>query len=188
MRIVIIILVVLAVAFAFVAIQGGTGGSKSGDGAPPTKADGSVDEDKLSDWQKPDFAGWLARNTAYFAPKMKLDNPHIALAQGGSDTRWPPKSSSNMRVANVEITGGVGLRITYSCVPKDGRRCGEPVCICRPGATISEVSGCPDAWADKHKDRICSADDGKTSLVIYPEPAPIAFTALGPSAATAEVK
>ena len=188
MRIVIIVLVVIAVAFAFVAIQGGTSGPKSADGAPPTKSDGSVDEDKLDSWQKPDFPVLIAKLTAPFAPKLKLDNPHIALAKGAHDTRWAPISTSKMRVAKVDITSGEAMRITYSCLPKDGRQCGKPVCVCPAGAIPSDVSDCPDGWAQKHKNRMCIADDAETSLVIYPEAAPIQFTALGAAAVTAEVK
>ncbi|HWA89855.1 MAG TPA: hypothetical protein VG889_07460 [Rhizomicrobium sp.] len=188
MKIVIIVLVVVAVAFAFVAIRGGTGGPSSGDGAPPTKSNGEVDEDRLADWKQPDFAAWMAKAGAAFAPKIKLDKPVVTLAQNGSDTRFVPSSSDKMRVAKIAITAGIGVRITYSCVPKDGRQCGKSVCICREGATLSDFSGCPDAWADKHDGRVCSADDAKTSLVVYPESAPIQFTALGPSGATAEVQ
>ncbi len=93
-----------------------------------------------------------------------------------------------MRVANVVITGGEGIAVTYSCLPADGRQCGKTVCICLPGRTLTDASGCPDRWAQKHENKVCTADDAKTSLVVYPEAAPIRFTALGNAGATADVK
>lgn len=195
MRTVIIVLIVIAVAFVAVAVLGvrRTGDAKFA-GAPPQK-DGKVDQDALVNWTPPSMADLIARISGPFAPKLELPAPKIALPPGASDTRTVPSSSSRLRVARITLKSGAGLRIQYACLPQSGRQCPELVCICSPSAlfTALQISSCPESWRRKRMSgEACVSNDDhhddQASFAIYPETGALEFTALGPTAVTAEVE
>jgi hypothetical protein len=195
MKVVIVVLVVIALAFAFVAIQGGTRSDapQQGQCAPPKiTGDGSSDEDMdaVSKWTPCGTASLLGKITAPFAPKVKLTDPTIVLTKGTSDMRFFAASTSDMRVARVQVLQRGAMLVSVTCIQKDGRSCPKPICICAPGASFgkSEIGSCPEFWRDAHADGAsCKPDDATTSLNVYPEAGTLSFTALGEFGATAQV-
>jgi len=194
MKVVIIVLVVIAIAFVAVAIGGGSR-TDIDSGKPPPR-----DQDALSDsgWTPPDSATLLGRLFAPFAPGLDLPNPHIAVAPGGSESRFIPASTSRFkalrtRVLRVKIASpGGGLLIEYGCVDMEGRTCPQRVCICSPGAafTPQQILACkPDSWRRKRLDGVaCTNEDAETNLVIYPEPGQVTFTGIGMSTVSADLQ
>jgi hypothetical protein len=192
-KIVIIVLVVLTLAFAFVAIQGGTRSDAPTDSCTPPQMHGNGDDDDIaafSKWKPCSGASLLGKITAPFAPKVKLVNPTILLGQNAGASRPFASSSSDMRVARVELVGSGAMRVSVTCLPKSGRTCPKAVCICAPGASFSQsqIGSCPQPFRDSHGNGgSCTADDATTSLNVYPEAGALSFTALGDLGATARV-
>jgi hypothetical protein len=190
MKFVIVVLAVVAIAFAAIAIRGGTR-TDTGSGNPPPR-----DEDALSDWPgQPNFATLLNKLMSPFAPAFKLDSPDIKVSPGELDLRNIRGSSSRLkaltiRVAHVEITSGSGLFIHYECHPDDGHSCKQDTCICSRGTifTSLQIGACPEWWR-KRRLRIgaCTPDDETAKIVIYGDPGQLTFAALGPIQARAIV-
>jgi hypothetical protein len=202
MRTAVVVLVVIVVVFAATVFMGARrSGPSAGDGSPQPNADGTYDQDSVSNWQP---KGMLASGGPLFAglgPKLKLDDPHVALGPNQTVTRDvpppPPRSrllsmAGDTRTAHVAITKGAGiLRVAYQCGSGQGDQCSQSVCLCSPGAvfTALQILSCPKGWRDKRlAGEACTKETAKASLVIYPEAGQMSFSALGPSSFQAEVR
>lgn len=197
MRLVLVILVLVAVGFALTIGLGVSGGSGPGDGsngAPPTKANGEVDEDRLEDWQPPSLADGLNSLLSPFAPGLELAQPHVALAAGSTGNRAVPRAGDDMRIARLRLTQGLGAVVTATCLPAKGRTCPQSACLCRPGAVVDEsvVGACPEPWRKARRGgdgRIrCRDDDDEGRLIAYPEGGALQATPLGNGGADLDIR
>ena len=195
MKLMIVVLVVVAIAFGVVAIQGGSRDSHQSDpcAPPPIGADG--DTSAVSDWRPCSGTKFLGKLSTPFAPRVKwTDSSPINLPPGEHAVRDIPEASSwfsarNTRIAQVHIGGTGGMAISYACQHED---CRKNVCICSPGATFTstQIDLCPDDnWRKKRRDGIaCRDEDTTTNIVIYPQHGQLTFTAIGMSAVTADLR
>ncbi len=196
MRLVIIVLVVIAIGFAVTigwGLAGGPGPRDGSDGAPPTRANGEVDEDRLEDWQPPSLVEAMNGLLAPFAPALDLAQPHLAMSAGGTANRTVPAAATDLRLARLHLTAGLGARITLACVPAAGRSCPQSLCLCRPGTALDEslLDGCPKAWrkARRENGRIrCREGDADGQLLAYPEGGALQAGPLGNGGAELDIQ
>lgn len=181
MKVVIIILVLIVIGFA-VAIGVGVargGQAPSESGAPPTAANGEIDEDALEDWEPPSMAELLGKLARPFAPKL-LKSPVEVSGQAGSGLQTGTAgryevepSKKDMRIARLSLVAGAAAKATFECKgeEKEGQNCEQVVCLCA-AKTLEEddVDDCPDPWLKartKTGKFICRDDDDATALVVY---------------------
>lgn len=181
MKVVIIILVLIVIGFA-VAIGVGVargGQAPSENGAPPTAANGEIDEDALEDWEPPSMADVMGKLARPFAPKL-LKSPVEISGQAGSGLqagtagRYDVESSKkDMRIARLSLVAGSAAKATFECrgEEKEGQNCEQAVCLCS-GTNLEEddVDECPDPWLKartKTGKFICRDDDNASALIVY---------------------
>jgi hypothetical protein len=191
-RVLLIVLVVMGLAFMGVVIFGMAHDRErpreaQGCGGPPPMDGGEVDKDALEKWCPPDLASKMADLMAPFARKLKLDQPFVAADVLFPVRRDAPpvKNPKQIRTARVEWVSGAGMVVTHVCVPGKNRRCPEEqVCVCPQGTHDEDAfARCGKGWVNQRAvgdDRIrCSERDAHPSLVIYSEGGRIEFQGLG---------
>jgi len=194
-RVLVIVLIVLGIAFAGVVIfgmardrDGARQPTQMSNGAPPTDEDGDVDEDALEEWDPPSASEAMAKLFSPFAPRIKLDPPAFDVGDNAlSPTRrGVPRDrgagKDDMRIARIRWVSGAPVLATHDCSRDEG--CPEKICLCPGGATYDEdrFDGCPEGWIRRRRasdDKLrCRAGDEAGSLVIYREGGSIEFLGL----------
>jgi hypothetical protein len=191
MRIAIIVLAIVVVAFVGLLVLVGNGATIPGLNPPPTKADGSVDEDALSDWHPPNIAAIIAAIGSSFAPHADFGTSKVTVDAGTSRLISAVNSKNSVDIAKLQLSGGA-LLITYVCKHKDDSSCSQTVCLCTPGSALTSpaVAFCKDdsQWKQSASTGVCSDRERREGTVlVYPEARGVLLTALGPSA-TAKLK
>jgi hypothetical protein len=198
MKVVVIILVLIVIGFA-VAIGVGVargGQGPSAGGGPPTR-NGEIDEDALETWEPPSAAKVMNTLAAPFAPKLLKRPVEISARTGADASRFDVEASKkDMRVARLNLTAGSAARVTYVCLPRDGRTCPQTVCLCARGSNFdaNDFEDCPDSWRKARTSGdgerlLCPGDghDDAVSLVVYPESGTISLEPLVSEAATLQL-
>jgi len=185
MRTAIIVLVVVVVAFAAVLLLAHNGGIKvAGFNPPPTKSDGSVDEDALSHWKPPNVAAIIANLGSGLAPHATFSEKSPFTIDAGTShhlTALPPRD--DVDITKISISGG-GLLITYACKHKDDTSCSQTVCLCTAGSALTSlaVSACSDdsQWHQSASTGVCTDKERQEgTIVLYPEGTDVVLTPLG---------
>jgi hypothetical protein len=187
MKIAIVVLVVLVVFFVATFALIGNGVTIGGAGAPPTKSDGSVDQDRLSDWHPPSIATLLAKWGDPLAPHADFGVKNVTVDPLNPRLISAARSNNDVDIAKIQIVGDGAVLITYSCThAKDGSSCSQTVCLCKPGSPLTSLKtafcGDDSQWKQSAAAGVCSsAERVSASLLIYPESRQVLLTGLGPS-------
>jgi hypothetical protein len=199
MKGVIIILVLIVIGFAVAIGVGVARGHQapSDSGGPPTR-NGEIDQDALEDWKPPSLAQAMNTVAAPFAPKLLKTPIEIPLQADQAAGRLEVEASKkDMRVARLRLIAGSAAKVTYVCLPRDGRTCPQTVCLCALGSEFDadDVDDCPESWRKARTsgdgERLsCPADghDDSASLVVYPEPGVISLEPLVSETATVRIR
>ena len=187
MRLAIVLLVVVIAGFVVTVVLIGNGATIPGLNPPPTKPDGSVDQDNLSNWHPPSIASLIASAGSMFAPHADFGTKEISVAAGTAQTISAKPSNNNVDIAKIGIATSGALLITYECThAKDGSSCSQTLCLCTPGSPLTSlaVAFCAkdSQWKQPAAAGICSSDERQQGTVlVYPESRRVALTALGPT-------
>jgi hypothetical protein len=186
MKLAIIVLVVVGVLFVATLFLVGTGGNHSAFNPPPTKADGSVDQDALSGWTPPSLAQVMSDAGSMFAPHADFGTPSVLVPAGASQVISAKPSDNDIDIATLKVAAGA-LLVSYACKhKKDDSSCSQTVCLCAPGTPLTSlaVALCKDDthWKQAAAPGVCSsAELLKGTILVYPEARNLGLTALGPS-------
>ncbi|HUO90310.1 MAG TPA: hypothetical protein VMU08_14140 [Rhizomicrobium sp.] len=186
MKTAIIVLVLVVVVFVATMVLVGAGVRIPGLEPPPTKSDGSVDEDALADWHPPSLASFMASAGGYFAPHADFGTTSLAVTFGTPRVVTAKPSDNDVDIAKVQVSGGA-LLISYACKHrKDGSSCSQTVCLCTPGSPLISpaVAFCGDdsQWKQAASPGVCSGRERQSgSILVYPEARNVSLTALGPA-------
>lgn len=189
MRLLIVILVLVGVAFAAVIAFGSL---RSPDSGNPPPSDQEALEEK--GWDPPDWAAPMNAVMSPFAPGLEMTPPGVTVNAGAEVERRAPAADEDLRVARLALTSGRGIAVRYECRDGEGRSCPQKACLCASGATFTaaEIGDlCTDGWEKRRRSGggvRCGADDAEASIVIYPEGGKLFFRALGPADAKAEFR
>jgi hypothetical protein len=190
MRIALVVLVMLVVFFVATFVLIGKGVTIGGAGAPPTKADGSVDQDRLSDWHPPSLAALLAKWGNPLAPHADFGTKSVTIDPLNPRFVSAARSNNDVDIAKIQVVGVGAVLVTYSCThAKDGSPCSQTVCLCKPGSPLTSLKTalCADdtQWKQSAAAGVCSsAERVSASVLVYPESRDVLLTGLGPSAVT----
>uniref|UniRef100_B0T1E5 Uncharacterized protein n=1 Tax=Caulobacter sp. (strain K31) TaxID=366602 RepID=B0T1E5_CAUSK len=203
MKVVIIILVLIVIGFAVaVGVGVARGGQEpSASGAPPTAANGEIDEDALEDWKPPSVAEVMGKLARPFAPKL-LKSPVQVSGQAGSGLQSGvagrydvDPSKKDMRIARLSLVAGTAALATFKCHgdEKEGQTCEQAVCLCASGKAFDEddVDDCPDPWRrarTKGDKVICRDGDDASALVVYSGGGVIEVEPVAGAAATVSIR
>jgi hypothetical protein len=186
MKVAIIVLIIVAVLFVATLVLVGNGVHFAGLSPPPTKADGSVDQDALSDWTPPSLAQLMSDAGSVFAPHADFGTKSVVVTSGAPQVISAKPSDNDVDIAKLQLSQGA-LLITYVCKhSKDDSSCSQTVCLCAEGAPLTSlaVAFCKDDshWKQAASTGICSdREQLKGTLLVYPEARNVALTALGPA-------
>jgi len=187
MKVAIIVLAVVVVLFAATMILIGSGVHIPGLNPPPTKSDGSVDEDALSDWHPPSLASFISDAGSYFAPHADFGTKSVVVTLGSPRLVSAKRSNNDVDIAKLQVSNGA-LLVTYVCKhKKDDSDCSQTMCLCTPGSALTAlaVAFCKDdsQWKQGASTGVCSDKERRQgSVLVYPEARGVSLTALGPSA------
>jgi len=189
MRLLIVILVLIGVAFAAVIAFGSL---RSPDSGNPPPSDQEALEEK--GWDPPDWAAAMNAVMSPFAPGLEMSPPRVSVNAGAEVERRAPAADQDLRMARLALTSGRGIAVEYGCGDGEGRSCPQKACLCPSGAafTDAEIGDlCTDGWKKRRRTGggvRCRAEDGEATIVIYPEGGKLVFRPLGAGAAAAEFR
>jgi hypothetical protein len=149
MRIFLILLAVLAVAF-FAAML--LGGGKS-DCRPPSSSGPAGQKECTT----PSWTTALGSVTDLFAPKIKLSQQRFDVDANHSPRIAVPTSTTSTRIAKFALVAGDGVVISYDCRSSTGKNCSSVLCIYRSKPL---PSGCTDQNSHAQDGSIVIADQG----------------------------
>ena len=205
----IIILALVALSFVAVLVYGvgrDRPGASSADATrpgapPPTKSDGSIDEDAMENWRPPDLLGALKGMASGYTKGLKMVPEQVTLHgeskavqtsvkfyRKGEKPKFAltdkDKVRQNPRTVKLTLTSGPMAVIT---APKPGGS--QQLCLCQPGSELNfdELNACPSqAWRNLQTGGICQAKDERrnestNTLAIYAPGAVLTFTSVRPA-------
>lgn len=190
MRLLIIILVLVGVAFAAVIAFGSLRSPESGN--PPPSDQEALEEKGWDD--PPDWTVAMNAVMSPFAPGLEMNPSRVSVNAGAEVERRAPAADEDLRIARLALTAGRGIAVEYDCREEEGRSCPQKACLCPSGATFTDAEIgdlCTDGWEKRRKSGggvRCGAEDAEASIVIYPEGGKLFFRALGPADAKAEFR
>ena len=206
MKALLIILALVATSFVAVLVYG-VGRDRPGASAadttragapPPTKSDGSIDEDAMENWRPPDLLAALKGMASGYTKGLKMQPEQVSLGGGSQTIRASvdffrkgekrkfdaDKVGQNPRSVKLTLISGA---MAVAIAPKpDGS---QQLCLCHPGAALSqdELNLCQSmAWRNQQQGGICRAADsrqneGSNTLAIYAPGAALTFTSVRPA-------
>lgn len=209
MKALLIILALVALSFVAVLVYGvgrdrpgaSSASARRAGAPPPTKSDGSIDEDAMEDWRPPDLLAALKGMASGYTKGLKMQPEQITL--GGEnqtiqasvnyfhkgekpkfDLDDNDKVRQNPRTVKLTLISGEMAVIN---APKPGGS--QQLCLCHPGATLSldEINSChSETWRQQQRNLTCRATDkrqneGLKTLPIYAPGAVLSFTSLRPA-------
>ena len=189
MRLLIVILVLVGVAFAAVIAFGSL---RSPDSGNPPPSDQEALEEK--GWEPPDWAAAMNAVMSPFAPGLEMTPARVSVNAGAEVERRAPAADEDLRMARLALTSGRGIAVEYGCRDGEGRSCPQKACLCPSGATFTDAEIgdlCTDGWEKRRRTGggvRCRAEDSEATIVIYPEGGKLVFRPLGTGAATAEFR
>lgn len=189
MRLLIVILVLVGVAFAAVIAFGSL---RSPDSGNPPPSDQEALEEK--GWDPPDWATAMNAVLSPFAPGLEMNPSRVSVNAGAEVERQAAAADEDLRVARLELTAGRGIAVRYECRDGEGRNCPQKACLCTSGATFTAAELgdlCTNGWEKRRGSGggvRCGAEDAEASIIIYPEGGKLVFRPLGAGAATAEFR
>lgn len=151
MRVFLVVLAVLAVAF-FAAML--LGGGKDDCRPPFSSGAGSAGK---KDCATPSWTTALGSLTDLFAPKVELSQKRFDVDATHSARITVPRSKKSTRIAKFALVAGEGVVISYDCRSSSGSKCSSVLCIYKSKPL---PDGCTDQNSHAQDGSIVVADDG----------------------------
>ena len=162
MRVFLIVIAVLGIAFYAVLIWGGSGET------PQMSWAEAREQTNGSLWGRA-----ISVVGDRFAPKLELSQKRFDVVAPARLTVDVPRSSQSTRIAKFALIGGEAIEINYQCPPSAGPDCPKTLCVTRSGQ--SGFGDCTDKNTSK----------AEGSLIIHAEGGWLTFQALQGAASAA---
>jgi hypothetical protein len=186
MRVAIIVLIVVGVAYALFFVMANNGSLRMESIKPPSDNNGKPD----ASWTPPSFASTLSNCCASFGPHADLGLTPLKVGPNQTVSRDAASSGKKFETATIQLNGPGGLDIRYSGTCASGGDCSQALCLCIPGSPLmpARYSTCLSHLSSLGGKAGACTKDAKGTLVIYPNGRTVTFTNMGYAAVSADLK